>query len=911
DGSSSVGPIYAVYTDRFDFIWFSADAGLFRFDTNTGLYELIPVGKDEYSVPHHNVLYNGFLEMDDGLWISTGGGIAFYEYKTHQFFHRYHNPNQSPVFNVTRKESDFQSDIETDAQGRLWFVREHTHLACYDPLTAQLDTFKFELPEGTWRCCWSICADAHDNIWIGTRHGGILIFNTITHTFTSIRHDGINSLIQSDYIYSIERGPQGQMFVAHDNGLDIIDLYDLSLKEVKLSGTNDFLNLKYESGNITFNEDESAVFVPFYKFGFYKLTLGTDSINSFENAPEYGEATPLIFHWNSKKYISMKGNLYEIDIDAQSYKVTDHKLLPDTVSRIRGHIIWCYGESPSSIYVKKSTGKILHILNGQVEVMKGYGFEPALCISPDSQTLSYVTSHLNLVRRNMKHQQADTILLKPYLDSTTFSFSNPRHMVDDGSSVWVSGQSGILRWDYVHHQLHTYGVEKGLSHSFTFSVVLDLKRNVWVGSIGGIDKYNKVHDRFVSVYKIRGNTYMDAFGNAICSKKGELIFQFGNKIVRLRPDIDDEKKSAPPDIHLDEVLVNGHNIDWKNDNKLVNLSHGENRLTFVYDMLYYDDADLVSFSYRLNSKEWIDNGRRNEINLDGLASGRYKLELSASIGSKSDITSALSIPFRIRQPWWREWWFFALLFLMATAALWIYFKSRIEKFRKELLITRQISDLESKALRAQMNPHFVFNSLNAIQECIVTGRVDEAYTYLSTFSKLLRMVLEHSDAPEVSLQEELEVFSLYLSLEKLRFKDDMQYSLHLDSELDAEEILIPPMLIQPHIENAIWHGLRHKDGEKHLTISITEKPAGYLEVVIEDDGIGRTKAAEMREARLGGNKHRSKGKQLSENRMILLAKSYPSTSMIITDLYSNVREASGTKVVLTIPMLSKRIGSTN
>ena len=215
---------------------------------------------------------------------------------------------------------------------------------------------------------------------------------------------------------------------------------------------------------------------------------------------------------------------------------------------------------------------------------------------------------------------------------------------------------------------------------------------------------------------------------------------------------------------------------------------------------------------------------------------------------------------------------------------------------------RQISDLESKALKAQMNPHFVFNSLNAIQECIVTGKVEEAYAYLSQFARLLRLVLEHSDMAEVSLHDELEVLSLFVSLEKLRFRNDMQYSLKVEKDLDDEEIRIPPMLIQPHLENAIWHGLRYRNGEKKLTLSIAETIPGYLEVVVEDNGVGRVKAAALRQDRLGDHKHKSIGKQLSGNRLELLRKNHPQSNMEIIDLYDEQGMATGTRVILVIPI---------
>ena len=186
----------------------------------------------------------------------------------------------------------------------------------------------------------------------------------------------------------------------------------------------------------------------------------------------------------------------------------------------------------------------------------------------------------------------------------------------------------------------------------------------------------------------------------------------------------------------------------------------------------------------------------------------------------------------------------------------------------------------------------------------MTGRVDDAYTYLSKFSRLLRLVLEHSDTTMVSLQSEMEILHLYISLEQLRFKGDMLYDVQLDPDLDGEEIRIPPMLIQPHLENAIWHGLRNKGGDKKLQLSITEKNAGYLNIVVEDNGIGRVKAAELKTQQIRTKQHESKGSILSENRMALLKKNFPLTSMTITDLYHEDGVAAGTKVELVIPVLN-------
>ncbi len=527
-------------------------------------------------------------------------------------------------------------------------------------------------------------------------------------------------------------------------------------------------------------------------------------------------------------------------------------------------------------------------------------------------------------------------------------------LFDDGS-IWVSTSPNGAAWHYSfkENKLEKFDTDNGMISNRVYGLTADKNGNIYAGSRNGlaiihpndsISNLSKGHglvsDRIEAietavdgtiwmtnsyallkydpetgdVFKLGGRQGLMNANFAIMASAnvsyGKLAFGVSKGLIIVDP--------AAIRFNVDSLRIfvfyrnaEGKEVEWPADQKM-EFNYKQNNFQFSFAINDIMIADQVLFKYKLSAGEpgnWSVPSLNSKVDFN-LNSGTYMLEVQAFDGHEW-FSLANPIRFQINLPWWKQWWFILLLTVGVLTILLTYFNGRIQKFRKELVIARQITDLESKALRAQMNPHFVFNSLNAIQECIVTGRVEEAYTYLSTFSKLLRLVLEHSEEHEVTLQEELEVFSLYLSLEKLRFKDDMQYSLHLEDELDPEEILIPPMLIQPHLENAIWHGLRHKEGEKHLTVSISETPSGYLEVIVEDDGIGRVKAGALREARLGGNKHRSKGKQLSENRMMLLANSYPSTSMIIKDLYDDQGKATGTKVILTIPMLNKRTGTVN
>lgn len=227
----------------------------------------------------------------------------------------------------------------------------------------------------------------------------------------------------------------------------------------------------------------------------------------------------------------------------------------------------------------------------------------------------------------------------------------------------------------------------------------------------------------------------------------------------------------------------------------------------------------------------------------------------------------------------------------------------LEKERKLLEIGKKVAETRLMALRAQMNPHFIFNSLNSIQDCIVNKQHDNALNYLTQFSRLLRMVIDYSDKNYITLEKEIAFLNLYLNLESMRFSQSFNWNIHVENSLDVEEITVPSLLVQPFVENAIWHGLMHKQGERNLSISFIEHDNHNLEITIEDNGIGRAKAAEIRTSRLNGINHESKGMKISEERIsILKLEGDLHTKIQVEDLLNENREPSGTRVTIIIPI---------
>ncbi len=228
-----------------------------------------------------------------------------------------------------------------------------------------------------------------------------------------------------------------------------------------------------------------------------------------------------------------------------------------------------------------------------------------------------------------------------------------------------------------------------------------------------------------------------------------------------------------------------------------------------------------------------------------------------------------------------------------------------QKARIEALETKQkVTESRLQSLRLQMNPHFLFNALNSIQQMILANEEMVATRYLSRFSKLLRMILVHSDKELVTLNEELEILNLYVELEAIRFKDSFHYSIICDEAIDRDEVKLPTLLVQPFVENAIWHGLMHKEEDRRLEIRFFEK-GDYLHCIIQDNGIGRRRAGEVKIATGKGKQHASKGISVSLERLRTLANGKSSEEMLtILDMEDEKGQACGTRVEIRLPILN-------
>ena len=262
------------------------------------------------------------------------------------------------------------------------------------------------------------------------------------------------------------------------------------------------------------------------------------------------------------------------------------------------------------------------------------------------------------------------------------------------------------------------------------------------------------------------------------------------------------------------------------------------------------------------------------------------------------------IDFEIKKPFWKTPFFIVICILLFCGIGFFIVKNIItnvvEKEKEKSRINKLIAEYQLSALRAQMNPHFIFNSINSIQRYILTNKPDQAYNYLSKFSKLIRLVLNYAEENLITLAEELEIVELYIELEQQRFENKFTYSISLPENVNINETKVPAMILQPYIENAIWHGLMNKieAGERHIAISL-KKVNNILEIIIEDNGVGRNQAALF-----SPQNHKSKATEINNKRTEMFnILSSEKGSIIIEDIKSG-EKVIGTRVTINIPEIN-------
>ena len=454
------------------------------------------------------------------------------------------------------------------------------------------------------------------------------------------------------------------------------------------------------------------------------------------------------------------------------------------------------------------------------------------------------------------------------------------YITGDGKGhIWLSDlQAGLLAYNAVSGIFKRITEIDGLASNNCSWTAFDQKKTLWVFTDNGLCKYVTNTNKW-TIYN-QSNGY-DIIRPAFLSTDtaGNLYMPYKNGFFTWSNSSEEPVRKKGRVYLRDALLFDQH---LPSDTGFV-FSHDENNLRFLFGLLSLDRNSPVTIQYSLNGANWVSSEINSYIAFPKLSPGNYTLVIRTS---EEDIP--FHIQFLINKPVWQRWWFIAIVAMLAGALITVLVRKRIARFKAATLLQEQLLSSQMAALQSQMNPHFIFNTLNSINSYILENKPDAASEYLHDFSSLIRIILTNSQKKTVPLEKEIKALTLYLELESKRLEEAFDYSITIDDNVDTIGVMIPPLTIQPFAENAIWHGLRGKKGMGHLRIAITNYEAGIL-ILVEDDGVGRVASAAAEKMK----ETNSFGTEATTKRLWL---NHPKSYVKIEDLYSHDGEPCGTMV---------------
>ena len=466
------------------------------------------------------------------------------------------------------------------------------------------------------------------------------------------------------------------------------------------------------------------------------------------------------------------------------------------------------------------------------------------------------------------------------------------------NSIWISTYThGVAV--IVGEEFRFFTKSQGLASNYCKSIYIDNEYNVWAGTNKGVIRIIPENNQLDCEVK----NYSTADGlpsndvNAVFRDGEKVYVGTGEGLSRLDLNKMDEPLLFPP-VYITRVRIQDRDTAFQ---KKYSLPNYDNNIKIDFVGISYRSGGNLRYKYRLEGLEENWNySNRGDVQYPLLNWGNYRFVVFAQANNGKWSQKPAEVYFSITPPWWATLWFKGLSILLSIIIIttFLFFRLRIMKVRNDL--EKRLSELKIQALGLQMNPHFIFNSLNSIHSFISLNDKENARAYLSKFGKLVRGILDQSTGGISQLKFEMELLNLYLTLEQLRMGEKLKFEILDPENLQEEGIKIPSMLIQPFVENSIWHGIGHKPDGGKITIEFRETSEGHISVVIEDNGVGRKVAKKL----AGIKSHKSISTNSIEERLNLLNSGSGTTKMVITeDLINEEGSPIGTKVTLIIPEL--------
>ncbi|MEO8085210.1 MAG: two-component regulator propeller domain-containing protein [Bacteroidota bacterium] len=912
--------ITAITQDENGLMWIGTRQGLFQFDEATKkfthfLHDTIGSVVEVY---RRNRIIRMIPDGHGNIWMCTILGFYKFSVAGHIFTsYLYDGKDENTPY------GNHITAIAFDKTGKLWLAVLDSTICTFDTSSKRFEPVHFpreDFNNGS-RSVDNILCDSKGRIWIATSFNGIMEYNPSDNSWQNYTHDIFNSRSLCDNkTISLFEDQSGMVWIGTaSRGVDRMS-----------SRPDKFIAYTLQPGNPgSLCEDDITAVCEDGKGG---LWLGSkNGLMYLNRKTNYFQC----FRHDDKNKNSLSHNLiYALAMDTKQnlWIASDNGL--NYYDPAKGK--WkCYfhNEKNSRTLPGTNVYEVIVRSNGEVWAGTSSGF-----CRFNAADETFESEYNNLAIGKYTREYYNTM------------FEDSRH------TVWLStSRSGIFNADGNFNILHSYyhsdGFDANVVHQFaetakgnilmatdaglflwnckTFSVSKlksedanldgDLKsvlveddKSIWVGTAHGLLHLAIENDsvllsarNFNSVDGLQSDAFN--FCSALKLSSGEFVFGGINGFNLFLPGNIIYNDRVPP-VHISSFKVFDKNmIIYPPDSVAeVNLDYGQNYLSFEMAALNFDHPEKNRFAYQLEGfdKEIIFCGTNHAASYTNIPPGKYNLHILASNNDGIWNMEGARVNITIVPPFWKTGWFrmVAITFLCLLAYLFYYLRirkiKREEKRRSE--INRQIAEARLTALSAQMNPHFIFNSLNSIQHFISESEKENALKYLSKFSKLIRLVLQNAGKNSNSIANEISMLEFYLELEALRFSNKFSYHFVIDPGIDKEAFEIPSMLLQPYVENAIIHGLLNKSEPGQINIKFS-KMNDKLLCIIEDNGIGRLAAATIKNKKL--LKNESLGMKMTEERMQMLERiTNKKVKIVVVDLKSERGEATGTRVEIEIAL---------
>ncbi|HVI47021.1 MAG TPA: two-component regulator propeller domain-containing protein [Chitinophaga sp.] len=919
-----------IIEDHKGVIWATTRSGLMYYDEKDSTFKRADIIPETDRIQ----MKDAIMEDEEGsLWISGAAHLYILDSSRRELYTPKYNPQQLPVFDI---DNSFKR-IYTDPQHRIWLAGREGKLYCYDPRKRTApEVYHFtamqarqgKIHNEEWDAVFDVIADHDKNLWVATEKGGVFRFNDSLHSF-DINITGDNVDVRG-FHYDYEANcflsdREGHLWIGTDRGVNILSLHSRNFQLLDRRADFPGTPQRLPDGEVTgiFQAANGDVYVGYWGKGFSRLSPKLELYHNYVHTPgntitgipeerglvwsfaELRDGTILVGQENG--YLSLlnpsTGKFIKHLSSPFFYQQTLLHVLPqhDTTVWIglykRGLARWNPKNDSITYY-----SQLLDSVKRPVSVMQ---------VVPENDSLLWLaTASAGLISFNVKTSKIASIHT---LKWGVHNYVNVTTLLQYSDSLLLAGtEHGLWMFNTGSRTYRPLMVNNQLFDEWVLHIRKDKTGKVWFTSQTGFYRLSlpgETLETFIEGDDIINNN-RKVRRRIVQLKDGRMLVGGSDYFVTFDPS-SLRVAPPPPDVTIVSMKAMDSTIligDALRNNSPVELTYRQNFISIEFRSLQYHQQKL-RYYYQLSGvdENWVSADNILVAKYTGLEPGLYTFRVRAvnAAGTFSEHISSLRI--FIRPAFWQTPWFKILVLLIVAAFVYLYIKLRIagvkREAKKRAAIQQQMAQLEMKALRAQMNPHFIFNALNSIQTFMMKSETEQALSYLSRFARLIRNVLDNSQLNHIPISKEVNMLTNYMELEKLRFTDQFEYFIHIDPELDADLVEIPTMIMQPFIENAIWHGLLHLKTKGRLIISFRKENDRVL-CTIEDNGMGREYSLALKNA--NRPEYDSKGLQITRDRLQLYNNRYKvDAGFNIEDLINEVGEPVGTRINLWFPLVEE------